>query len=281
MSLPVFLVNGRESRQLDVADRGFHYGDGVFETIAFRQGRPQLWHRHLQRLQQACQRLSLTAVDEAQWLADIEALQPPEDAVIKLIVSRGPSGRGYAWQKGDTVSRVTAVYPWPDYASENSRGIQTRICQTPVSMNPALAGIKHLNRLDNVLARNEWRDSDIVEGFMLDMNQHIIEGTMSNVFCVLDRHIYTPALDHAGVAGIMRGLIMELCREMGLELSVIDISRENFLQMDSVFICNSLIGIWPVSRVLHDTETTHFSQAEWLVELQARLTRKLHEDATK
>ncbi|HEY9200803.1 MAG TPA: aminodeoxychorismate lyase [Gammaproteobacteria bacterium] len=258
------LINGQAASQIDVRDRGFQYGDGVFETIACKNGQLEFWQAHMQRLADACERLNLPAVPAQQWLDDIAALQPQGEAVIKLILTRGVSGRGYAYSDSEQQPlRVCALYPWPDYPPQNQQGINAIICKTPVSMNAALAGIKHLNRLDNVLARNEWRDPHIAEGLMLDHQQHVIEGTMSNVFCVLDDQLYTPSLDRCGVRGVMREQIIQLAQSQGITLNEIEISQQNFLQMDEIFVSNSLIGIWPVSRIVDQPErqyTTSMAQ---------------------
>lgn len=269
------LINGIEDTNIDVRDRGFSYGDGVFETIAFKNNKLQLWDEHLQRLHQACQRLALKSVDENTWLEDIKKLQLEEDAVVKLSISRGVSGRGYVYDQADEVTRVTAIYDWPEYTETNQQGITARFCETPVSVNSALAGIKHLNRLDNVLARNEWNDADIVEGFMLDFNQHVIEGTMSNVFCVLDDELYTPLLESSGVAGVMRQRVIKLAEEMGVTVNAIEISKQNFLQMDAVFVTNSLIAIWPVSKIIGNENDVVFSQNDIVMNLQSNLNRIL------
>jgi len=261
------LINGTEQAFIDVRDRGFQYGDGLFETIAYKNNKLQFWDEHLTRLQNGCQRLSLNAVDESVWLADIKKLQLNDDAVVKLMLSRGVSGRGYAYAEENSVTRVTASYAMPDYPQSNVQGIKAIICETPISINPVLAGIKHLNRLDNVLARNEWQSSDIAEGFMFDLQGHVIEGTMSNVFCVLGDELYTPALEQCGVQGVMRQQVIELAQKLNIAVNIVDISQQNFLQMDAVFITNSLIGIWPVTEL----QNIQFQPSEIVTRLQAEL----------
>lgn len=266
------LINGINESCIDVRDRGFQYGDGVFETIAFKNNQIQFWDKHMLRLRQACERLSLNCIDEVLWLEDIKRLKPDCDAVIKLSVTRGVSGRGYAYDPGDSVTRVAAVYPWPNYTEQNEQGISTKFCQTPISINPQLAGIKHLNRLDNVLARNEWHDADISEGFMLDNQQHIIEGTMSNVFCVLDDELYTPRLDLCGVEGVMRGQVINLAEQMNIPVNIIEINKQNFLQMDAVFVTNSIIGMWTVNKIIDDEVLVEFAQNDLVSKLKNNLT---------
>jgi len=269
------LVNGHEKSSVDARDRGLQYGDGIFETIAYKNGQLQLWNEHMQRMQHSAERLSLSQVDEALWLDDIKKLNLSNDAVIKLTLTRGVSGRGYAYGNNDVTCRISAVYSWPEYTESNSLGVTACLCETPVSVNSALAGIKHLNRLDNVLARNEWSDSHIAEGFMLDHSLHIIEGTMSNVFCVLDDEIYTPSLENSGVAGVMRQHVMNLADINNIPVNVIDISEQNFLQMDSIFITNSLIGIWPVTKILSGDQQYNFTIAEQVKTMQTSLNDSL------
>lgn len=269
------LINGTEQQQLDVRDRAFQYGDGVFETIAWRHGQLELWPQHMQRMRQSCKRLSLTMPDEDRWLEDIKKLNLDEHAVVKLILSRGVSGRGYAYEESDHATRITISYPWPEYPGKNQQGINCCFCTTPVSINTALAGIKHLNRLDNVLARNEWRDETIAEGFMLDHHQHIIEGTMSNVFCVLDNELYTPSLERSGVSGVMRQQVIQLAKEMQVPLNEIEISKQNFINVDSIFITNSLIGIWPVIKIIDGDAEVEFSTSNIVLDLQQALADSL------
>ena len=266
------LINGCNETCVDVRDRGFQYGDGVFETIAWRDNTLQLWDEHMQRMQQACKRLSLACVEASVWLDDLKKLQLENNAVIKLSITRGLSGRGYAYTQGDSVTRVAAVYPWPDYTENNKQGITAKFCHTPISINPLLAGIKHLNRLDNVLARNEWHDTDISEGFMLDNQQHIIEGTMSNVFCVLDDELYTPRLDLCGVEGVMRGQVIKLAESMNIPVNIIEISKQNFLQMDAIFVTNSIIGLWKVNKIVDGEVLIEFAQNDLVSKLKNNLT---------
>jgi len=266
------LVNGNEETSIDVRDRGFQYGDGLFETIAYRNNKLQLWDEHMQRLRSGCKRLSLSCVEESTWLDDIEKCQLGNEAVIKLSISRGVSGRGYAYTTGDSVTRVTASFAMPVYPEENQQGIAVIICKTPVSINTALAGIKHLNRLENVLARNEWCDDEIAEGFMFDNHGHLIEGTMSNVFCVLGDELYTPSVEHSGVAGVMRQQVIELAKELNIPVNIVDISKQNFLQMDAVFVTNSLIGLWPVKKIVEEGSSVEFSQNKLVDDLNVKLS---------
>ncbi|VAW54183.1 Aminodeoxychorismate lyase [hydrothermal vent metagenome] len=260
------IINGNESTTIDIHDRGFQYGDGLFETIAYKKNKLQLANEHFKRLRLGCERLSLTGVDESLWFDDIEKCQLKHDSIIKLVVSRGVSARGYAFGKNN-ITRVTSSYPMPEYPLAYAQGITARICTTPISMNASLAGLKHLNRLDNVLARNEWNDLEITEGFMLDNMSNVIEGTMSNVFGVLNNELYTPRLEQCGIAGVIRSQVIILAKKMNIVVNIVDIKRHFFLQMDAVFITNSLIGLWPVKQIGDMTFQKHLLVTQLQTEL--------------
>jgi 4-amino-4-deoxychorismate lyase len=200
-------------------------------------------------MHRGCERLGLRPVTEQQWLADIAKLDLSGDAVIKLMLTSGSGGRGYRRADPVSTTRLVAAYDFPDYPASNRDGVQLRMCNTPVSMNSALAGIKHLNRLDSVLARNEWQDDSIAEGLMCDDLGHVVEGTVSNVFGVQNHALYTPVLKRSGIEGIIRQQVIELAKASDLVVQQVAISREQLLQMDEVFLTNSLIGIWPVIQI--------------------------------
>ncbi len=250
-------INGVEKTELNVNDRGFQYGDGLFETIAYQQNKLQYIDAHFQRLREGCERLSIDCVDEALWLNDIKQCALKAPSIIKLIVSRGVSARGYKCNNSNAVTRVTIASDMAEYPQENYHGINTIICKTPASINTALAGIKHLNRLENVLARQEWNDKNITEGFLFNHSGYLIEGTMSNVFCVKDNTLYTPELNLSGVAGIMRAQIIERAKKSKIKVCISNITEPMFLKMEAMFITNSLIGLWPVKQVDDTVFKTH------------------------
>ncbi len=245
------LVNGVPGTLIHCTDRGLQYGDGLFETIAFKNGRLLSWQAHMDRLSQACVRLNLPAVDESTWIEDIRKLEiKDENRVIKLIITRGIGDRGYAASTPAIPTRIVAAYPWPDHSSfKLDEGIRVRICHTQISVNPVLAGLKHLNRLDNVLARNEWTDKAIAEGLMLDDQDHVIEGTMSNIFAVKNSVIYTPRLIRAGVEGVLRSIIIKIALKNNIKLEETDLKRNDLVTMEEIFVTNSIIGVWPVHEI--------------------------------
>lgn len=243
----MILVNGTAQTQINITDRGFQYGDGLFETIAVLNGKPCFLNRHLERLTQGCQRLKIPSPDLNILHAEIQQLcQNADHAVLKIIITRGSGGRGYRQPEPIQATRVLSVHPFPNYPNE---GINARFCQTRLSLNPTLAGLKHLNRLEQVLARSEWTD-EVSEGIMLDINDRVIEGTMSNVFYIKNQQLYTANLTQSGVAGIIRGLIME--RHSVIEH---DYTKNQLLSADEVFICNAVLGIMPIKQLEQQTFT--------------------------
>ncbi len=246
----MILIDGRPGTSIPVLDRGLQYGDGVFETIAVLDGRPLCLAAHLDRLAAGCRALGLPAPDARTLTTEstqVAAEQP--HAVLKIIVTRGVGGRGYQPPPDPVPTRILSSHPWPDYPEEfRSEGIDALFCRFTLAAQPALAGIKHLNRLEQVLARSELIGTDCAEGLVADSSGAIVEGTMSNVFLRQGRSLLTPELKDCGVAGIVRAEILGRAGAMGLEVRVRRIGRSDVLAADEVFFTNSIIGIWPVRR---------------------------------
>ena len=225
----------------------------------------------MRRLQKGCQRLHMPEPDISVLQAEAQALIGNEcRAVLKLILSRGEGGRGYGYPDPVRPVRILMRHPWPDYPSQNWRdGVQVRFCRTTLARQPLLAGLKHLNRLEQVLARNEWQDAQIAEGLMLDEKGNVIEGTMSNVFMLQNGILHTPDLSACGVAGIMREYILELARNEGMAIRIENIGKQRLLEADEIFLSNSLIGLWPVKQL----EGQRFTVGETSRSLQRRINR--------
>jgi len=245
------LVNGQSQDHITVADRGLHYGDGLFETIAVTGGQPRLWERHWRRLSTGCRRLGIAPPDpEILWEEAHRVCTGVDQGVLKLILTRGAGGRGYRPPQTGQATRIMAMYPWPAYPEVNwQQGVAVRVCTSRLGRNPALAGMKHLNRLEQVLARSEWEDPHIAEGLMLDDDGHVIAGTMSNLFIVTAQGLLTPVLAACGVAGVMRSVILDLAAESDIAWQEAPLRLEDLHRADEVFLSNALIGIWPVRRV--------------------------------
>jgi 4-amino-4-deoxychorismate lyase len=273
----MFLVNGKTSATVDLTDRGFQYGDGLFETITVINQQPIFLERHLQRLQAGCQTLLIPYPGTKMIAAEINALckHAPLSgkAVLKLIITRGIGGRGYRQPDLIQPTRVIGLHSSPDYPdSYPNQGVVARFCDTRLGLHPVLAGLKHLNRLEQVLARAEWCDTAIQEGIMLDCNDHVIEGTMSNLFYSKNNVLYTAKLVQSGVAGIMRGVIMAIAAQQKLTVIEHYFDKAALLAADEIFFSNAVIGIWPVKQIethsLSVGPLTRQLQA-WVAQLQA------------
>ena len=185
--------------------------------------------------------------------------------VIKIIVSRGVSERGYQFKKRANENRVTMISALAsDYSSLLSGQLLSgdlHICQQHVSINEGLAGIKHLNRLENVLARNEWKngaaDESIIDGLMINANKHVIEATMSNLFAVKDHQLLTPDLKCSGVNGIMREAIIDIAGRLEIKTNIVDMTLDDIDEMDELFITNSLIGMKAVNNIAEKKYPSH------------------------
>ncbi len=241
------MVNGELAATISLADRGLQYGDGLFETIRVVAGQRQFWDLHIDRLRRGCDALGIPM--PAPDLLDAESRQllasaDCRDAVLKMIITRGSAGRGYAAASESTPTRIYSVHPLPDYPDHcYSSGVAARFCTTRLAPQPRLAGIKHLNRLEQVLARQEWRD-EVAEGIMLDDRGDVIEGVMSNIFALVDGVLRTPRLDRCGVAGVMRERILGLDGRLGCPVEIRQMTKEELLAAEAVFVTNSVIGVW-------------------------------------
>ncbi len=247
------LVDGQFSNSIAINDRGLAYGDGLFETIKITQGKPEFLSLHLQRLQSGCSRLKIhcNLQDVKQDIEKILPVTTTKNAVLKIIITRESVGRGYKPAPRVACHRILLLEPLTnDYAAEQKQGVAVRLCDTRLGINPGLAGIKHLSRLENVLARSEWDDAKITEGFMFDTDGRLVEGTMSNVFAIKDSVLLTPKLHRCGVEGVMRQVIInQLAPELKLDWDIVDLTIEDIYQAQEVFICNSLMGLVPVVAI--------------------------------
>ena len=245
------IINGRMTDCVAPTDRGLLYGDGLFETIAVVEGEPGHWQQHLQRLRAGCARLGIEAVDELLLAEECRQLVDGVGrAVVKIIVTRGSGGRGYRVPARPAPTRILQLHDWPELSVLCAQqGVAVRICDIRLGHNPRLAGIKHLNRLEQVLARQEWDDTGIMEGLLLDSVGNLIEGTMSNLFLVKDEVLLTPDLQRCGVAGIMRSQVLELADQLSIHAEICQLGMADLHEAGEVFICNSLIGIWPIIAI--------------------------------
>ncbi|MDF1583420.1 MAG: aminodeoxychorismate lyase [Methyloprofundus sp.] len=246
----MILINGEQRDTLEITDRGLHYGDGLFETIEIVQGQPVFLTQHLARLKIGCQVLRIPYPKEALLLDEIHQIcHSVVHGVVKLMLTRGSGGRGYRQPETILATRLVFLYPFPRYpANYKNEGIKAHFCTSRLGLNPVLAGIKHNNRLEQVLARAEWQD-EFQEGLMLNLNEHVIEGTMTNLFVVKDGVLYTPEIILSGVKGVLREIILEIAKINNIPFKVTSLTQDFILLADELFVTNSVIGIWPIKSL--------------------------------
>lgn len=267
-------INGKPAGGLNPADRGLAYGDGVFETIRLIQGQAVLGERHWARLSAACQYLEIPLNTESLRL-QCESLWGAHNGIAKIIVTRGVGGRGYLPPQNAQATTILSLHDAPQYPSRFQQdGINAAICEQSLGNSPLLAGLKHLNRLEQVLLRKTLA-ADTPEGLVSDTRGFVVEGIMSNVFLVRNGALHTPLLDSAGVLGVMRAEIIDIARHLGISVTESHLNVGDFVAADEVFFCNSVYGIWPVqvlgetpkaigpiTRQLQTTIASYFSHAK-------------------
>lgn len=244
----MILINGVAADGVAATDRGLAYGDGVFRTLLWRQGKPRWWPRHYRKLDHDCRALAIVCPAEAVLVEETaRAAAAAGDSVVKIIITRGSGTRGYAPPQNTLPTRIVMTAALPEYPEEFSRsGIKVHLCRMRLSSQPRLAGVKHLNRLENVLARAEWSDPEVPEGLVLDDEDHIIGGTMTNLFIVEGGKLVTPALLGCGVAGVTRARVMEAASKLGMVCREEPITQARLLDAEEALVVNSVIGVWQI-----------------------------------
>jgi len=239
---------------VSIDDRAFQYGDGLFETIAIRSGEPRLWNYHLDRLTTGCERLRIAPPDLRSLRTQLDHAvaqsgEIPAYCAAKIVVSCGVSARGYARETPTSAATYIGVFATMPVATELYRdGVETLVCDTRLALFSATAGLKTLNRLEQVLARSECTTHSAFEGLTLDASEQLICGTMSNVFIVSNQTIITPSLHRCGVEGVMRRHTIETLHANGIAVDIRDVGEDELYRSDEVFLTNSQFGILPVRR---------------------------------
>lgn len=257
----MWLINGEANGTLSPLDRGLAYGDGVFRTLKAHNQRPVWWKDHYAKLAHDCAALKLACPESDLLLNEIRRVtQTCDDAVVKILLTRGPGARGYAPPNPALPTRIVMATPLPE-AHGIHDGIRVRWCNLQLARQAQLAGIKHLNRLENVLARQEWSDPAIVEGLLCDDTGAVTGGTRSNLFAMRDGCLWTPDLTLSGVAGVTRGRVLSAAKSHGIEVQVGRLEAANILDADEVFLSNSIAGLWRVA-VLDQVQWQHATWTE-------------------
>jgi 4-amino-4-deoxychorismate lyase len=234
-------VNGVEADHVASADRGLQYGDGLFETITCIDGRPRWLEWHLRRLRQGCERLGIGFHDFEALGTEIAARAAGSGrSILKLILTRGSAlRRGYRPTGDEIPTRILSRHTWPPEPAARTGSMAdfpVAVSGVRLGMNPRLAGLKHLNRLEHVLAQQELHGTAREEALMLSSAGDVISGTMSNLFLADEAGLSTPSLEHCGVAGVVRELVCAAAGRHGrpvrirrIEAAELGLAREAFL----------------------------------------------------
>lgn len=252
---PRTLVDGIPAELLPCSDRGLAYGDGLFETLALIEGEPRHWQRHLARLRRGAERLHMSCPDDEVWRRDLQGVLAAAatentratSAVLKLILTRGSGPRGYAPTAGQPTRRIVQITAWPGLAGETLARVI--LCRTPLARSPVLAGIKHLNRLEQVLGADEVVRAGAQEGLMLDTEGELVAGTRGNVFLLQEGSLRTPTLGLSGVQGIMRDVVLEVSPTLGFPVVLQRLTLEDLERCEGVALTNSLRGLQVVETL--------------------------------
>jgi 4-amino-4-deoxychorismate lyase len=263
------LVNGAPGSTINAEDRGLSYGDGVFCTLRMQAGHPVCWERQFAKLQRDCAALKIACPSALVLSSELQQLGKTQpDGIAKIIITRGVSGRGYTPLPQAETTRIINVTSATKYPIEyGKQGVRVHVCKIRLGHQMLLAGIKHLNRLENVLATSEWQDQDMPEGLLSDISGFVISGTRSNLFMLRGNILYTPNLARCGVAGVQRDRVMGWAKQHGVTCKVADFRMEELVLADEIFLVNSVFGLWPVRelaayrRVVHPTA---WKIQEWL-----------------
>ena len=247
------LINGIQSTTIKATDRGLAYGDGLFSTLKVELGKVQLWDFHLQRLQLGAQRLFFPDVNWAALENEVELLAETlidkPQAVLKIILTRGTGGRGYSSHGCNEPLRILSVHDFPGFYKQwQSEGIALILCQQRLAINPSLAGLKTLNRLEQVLIKHELEIHQAVEGIVCDSDGFVIEACTANVFVYLNQQWLTPKLDRSGVKGVKRRQVIELAKQANIIIKEVKLTVDNLMNADVVCLTNALMDLVPVKQ---------------------------------
>lgn len=240
------LLNGQPGTDISCLDRGLQYGDGFFTTIRVSQGKPELWAQHLARLADSSQRLGIEVAEPAVLLDEIRQVSEQHaDCAVRLTFTRGVGGLGYTPPELPSTNRMVRATKIPaHYALWREQGIRLQIAEQQLGQQPMLAGLKTLNRLEQVLLKKEQQQRAADDLLVLDSNQKVCETTAANIFWRQGQQWFTPSLQLSGVAGVVRAELLQ-----HNDVITGDFPLQNLYQADQAFICNALLGLVPVTHL--------------------------------
>lgn len=274
------LINGQFLQAISPLDRGLAYGDGVFRTMRVQHGQVMFWSEHYAKLAADAQRLAISIPEKNVFEQDIQSLLTPHNvtpnsnAIIKIIVTRGVGLRGYRSAPDMLPMRIVFALPHPiTKLDDYNNGVSLGVATIKLAHQPSLAGIKHLNRLENVLAAQEIGENQ-ADVILLDQNQQVIETTSANLFVRYGNDLLTPILNHCGVAGVVRQQIMQQAAQLGLMVSEKNLTLPELMQADEVLLCNSVFGVRQVNSVQLNPLTAE-NHTVWAAQPLARQLNQL------
>ena len=257
------LINNRFKKKISILDRGFSYGDGFFETMLWDHlgggARPilkvEFWNRHYKRIKYGCELLDIKIPKISQIVKQRETIlkksfnHSMHGGILKLIITRGIGGRGYKYEDNMTPTIAFLTFPKKELNPFlYEEGVKTKFCKTRLYSHNRLFGLKHLNRLDSVLARSEWED-EFFEGIFLDEKDNLIEGTMTNIFFVKGDILITTPIEKSGIEGILRQVVIEKTKKFFKKIVISKINKKTFENFDQMFLTNSILKVVPVKSL--------------------------------
>ncbi len=244
-------VNGQETKIISLSDRGLSYGDGIFTTAKILDGQVELLDLHIQRLQKSCQKLAIASPDFEKIEQElIDVAKRYQLAVIKVVITAGQGGRGYSRLDNSAANVIISVSNFPQHYEQWTKlGIEIGISEHRLGKNPMLSGVKHLNRLEQVLIRAELDHRPEDDLLVINIDDRVIESSCANVFWFVEDQLFTPDIQSSGVAGLMRDVILKSRNDV----QVVSVSISALSECSAMFICNSVMGIIPVVQFEHRT----------------------------
>ncbi|MCL1045187.1 aminodeoxychorismate lyase [Shewanella electrodiphila] len=256
-------VNGKPDNTIDALDRGLAYGDGAFATMRVAAGEILFLNTHLQRIEQTCFRLGFTISHIELLVLRLEShAKTLKEGCIKLLLSRGVGGRGYAAPTSPDITEVISLHPIPDiYAQWQSKGITLSLSPVTLGNQPLLAGMKHLNRLEQVLIKQQTLPKNTDDWLVLDADNCLVESSMANIFIVKDNQVKTPAMSQNGVSGVMREHVIDALLTNDIAVMATKVTLDELLDAEHVFITNSLLGVVNVNSINIDSINSQLSSS--------------------
>ncbi|SFV87971.1 Aminodeoxychorismate lyase [hydrothermal vent metagenome] len=263
----VVLINGKEQFKLSVFNRLTQFGDGLFETCVVKDSNLLFWATHFARLERGRVQLKINKINEKQWIKDINkalGLAGLKQAVVKIILSRGESERGYGFKNNIKPTRIVIISAMP----KPTVGSYTlSICKSGYANNSLLSNIKHCNRLEQILARTELNSDECI---MLNENGHVISVTQGNIFGVKSGELFTPKLDKSGIEGTRRMQVLKIAKVLELKVNINKLTLQDLYDCDEIFVTNSVLGIHSVDHI----DKKHFSQKSVTKQLENALKKE-------